>query len=184
MHDAEGWTDCHLHPIAADWRPAPTDLPALLPRLGIVAVGHAVSHADADFWDAEAAPAVLAERSEPDAATIAELAADPACKHLSLLCDPVGNGQEALLSALSARRSGWRPCVWSLGWGPTTLPDAGYARTAVRFAFSLALGGPGIPQKPEAAQRTLPRLPAVREALESLAGVLGTPCACRIAYAS
>ncbi|MDA3961303.1 MAG: hypothetical protein PF961_10980 [Planctomycetota bacterium] len=182
--EAEGWTDLHFHPIASDWQPTADQLPFLLQRLGIVDFGYATTHAGGDLWDTEEPAAVLSEREQPDLAALSEMLSDPQCQHLSLLCDPVPNGQADLLAALSARKSGWAPCVLSIGWGESSLPDVNWNTTAVRFRFSLAIGGPGIPSKPEAASKAIPDLPAAQACLAWFTDQIGTPCASRVAYAS
>jgi hypothetical protein len=179
----EGWTDLHIHPILADWRPAATELPTLLERLGIATVGHALAHAVADHWDAEdEAPEPLAELEEPSLEAVADLATRPDCVYLSLLCDPVACGYQDLLAALRTPRDPWRPCVLSVGWGPTSIPDPRLDRTAARFAWSLAIGGPGLPAKPEIAARGVPGLPPVQAQIKQLSEILGRPCTAHVAY--
>lgn len=180
--DAQGWTDCHLHPIPADWRPAPDALPELLARLGITAIGHAVVHAVSDRWDAgDEPPAPVLEREAPSLEAVAELAAREDCMLLSLLCDPVAAGWGEVVASLRGPGSTWQPCLLSVGWGETTIPDARFERTAARFAFSLAFGGPGLPAKPERAAKAIPALATVAAAVERLSAVLGVPCAAHLA---
>lgn len=185
MSDAPeaGWTDLHFHPIDAAWRPEPADLPALLRALGIETIGHAVVHAAPDLWDAEGDPgAPLAEREGPLVDEVPELAATDGAAVLSLLCDPVACGWGELLRALHSPRDPWRPCVLSVGWGETSIPDPKLEKTAARFAFSLAIGGPGLPKKTDTAATTIPKLPLVVAAIERLSAATGTPCAAHLAY--
>jgi len=179
--EAEGWTDLHLHPVDATWRPEPADLPEVLAGLGIEAVGVVTAHAVADEWDGEeGGDEPVAELEMPDLDAIAALAAREDVVHLSLLADPVACGYQHMLEALRSPRDPWRPCVLSFGWGPASVPDPQGQRTAARFACSLAIGGPGTPAKPVAAAKAVPDLPAVIALIERATTVFDRDCTARL----
>ena len=184
MNDATGWTDCHIHPIATDWQPAPEAVPERLRELGITAPGLVIAHAVANDWDVEDedVPEAVAEIEDPSLDVIAKLAARDDVVHLTILADPAACGYGELVSALHSPRDPWRPCVLSVGWGPTAIPDPKLERTAARFAWSVAIGGPGLPKKTDTAAKVIPGLDAVAALQASLAQRWATPCAVHLAY--
>ena len=179
---SEPWTDCHLHPLASDFTIAAADLPGVLTTLGVTSPGLALVHDGPDLWDADSAINVIGEHPQPALADLPGLLADERAKHLTLLADPAANGWDDLRQALSTSRGDWQPCVLTIGWGLCSIPNGYLDATAARFHFSLAIGGPGEPAKPDQAVRAIPGLPAVTSACERLAAVIGSACVAHLSY--
>ncbi|MHC5067177.1 MAG: hypothetical protein ACYTF0_01180 [Planctomycetota bacterium] len=182
MATTEAWTDCHLHPLAADFSVAAAELPAVLTALGVTAPGLALLHDGPDLWDADNPVAVIGEHREPAIDDLPALLADERAAHLTLLADPTANGWDDLRQALGASRGDWQPCLLSIGWGLCSIPNGYLDATAARFHFSVAIGGPGEPAKPDQAVRVIPQLPAVEAACKRLSAALGTDCVAHLCY--
>lgn len=179
------WTDCHFHPKSTVWKPAAGTLPSLLERLGVDTLGVVALFGEADDWQAAEAPVPLLEIEDLDPTYLPPLITEHQAVHVNVMADISTTVLADLAQELPGLVGGtWEPSVLSLGWGLTTLPDATFANTAARFACSVAIAGTGLPNEPETAVDTLPRLGSMVSMRDELGALLGTPLAVTVAYAA
>jgi hypothetical protein len=76
----------------------------------------------------------------------------------------------------------WHGCLLSIGWGLTTIPDPDCTRTAARFRLSMAIGGPGVPEKYKQFAKFTPQSEAVRDAMRAFGALIGAPCTATVTF--
>lgn len=179
--EAEGWTDLHLHPSDARWNPPLTRLPEIVQQLGVQSVQLLTLHGVEDCWDdaGDVPDPLLEEEQFPLADLAAKLQRDD-IRHLTMVVDAAEAGFLPLMA--ECQNKDWHACILSIGWGLTTVPDAECQRTAATFRVSVAVGGPGIPANYRQFARNAGRMPAVQQAVQRLAQVLGVECTVTVTY--
>lgn len=179
--EAEGWTDLHLHPQDPHWQVPLADLPALLSKLGVTHIGLLTLHGVEDLWDdASDVPEPLAEHEDCQVNDLAAMLHRDDVRHLSAVIDPAQTAFLPLMAQCQSQQ--WHACLLSVGWGLTTVPDADCRRTAARFRWSLAVGGPGVPAQHKDFARNAVQSSAVRAAVAQLSEILGVACTATMTF--
>ena len=179
--EAEGWTDLHIHPVDPHWTIAAEELPKLFHKLGVDSVGLLTLHSVEDLWDdGSDVPDPLLEQEDVALDDLATLLQHRDLRHLSAVIDPAQAGLLPLMAHCQSTE--WHGCILSLGWGLTTVPDPECTRTAARFRLSLAVGGPGVPDRYADFAKKLPQAEAVRDAMKVFGALIGAPCTATVTF--
>lgn len=175
-----GWTDVHMHVADPQWSLAKEQLPQLITAFGVDAVHMLSAHASAYKWDADEEMVALFEHTDVSLDQLPALLANPSIQHLSMVIDPSRSGMLPLLALCQS--NDWHPCFVFLSWGVTTLPDFHGEATMAEFQLSFAVGGPGIPEDPDAFNERVTAMPALQEARQRFADAIGAEVSVTIAF--
>jgi hypothetical protein len=178
----EGWTDLHLHPVDPAFQLPIDELPGLARRLGIEVCSVASIGDTDDRWDAgeqEAMAEPIVEREDVPLDELMGLLATPGLRHVTLVVDAAAVGLLPVVAACQSRT--WHPCLVSLSWGLTTIPDHQGHSEQARFHLDLVVGGPGLPRDAKATAEKLRLDPVVLEACARFGNLFGQPVAAHLA---
>lgn len=179
--EAEGWTDLHIHPVDSHWMIKLDELSELLLKMGVKDIGLLTLHQVEDCWDdGGAVPPPLLEQEGVSIDDLPALLQHRDLRHLSAIIDPAQTGLLPLMAHCQSKE--WHGCLLSIGWGLTTVPDPDCTRTAARFHLSMAIGGPGVPEKYKQFAKSTPQSEAVRDAMRAFGALIGAPCTATVTF--